>query len=99
MSVATAAPDMTDEHEKGYEPDVKSSEMTTVGIYFVVLVGLFYLTVAGLYLYFRYEAAAKVDERIGAAPTVELNKYRAEASAQLGNIDEAMKAIAGESKK
>ena len=61
--------------------------------------GLFFLTVGGLYLYFRYEAAAKIEERIGSAPSVELDKSRAAAKAQLGNLDEAMKAVATESKK
>ncbi len=99
MSIAHSAPDMTDDHGKGYEPDVKSSDMTTVGIYFVVLTGLFFMTVGGLYLYFRYEAQQKIDERIGSAPTVEIDKNRAAAKAQLGNIEEAMKAVATESKK
>ncbi len=99
MSIAHAEPDMTDDHGKGYEPDVKSSDMTTVGLYFVVLTVLFFVTVGGLYLYFRYEAAAKIEERIGSAPTVELDKNRAAARTQLGNIDEAMKAVSTESSK
>jgi hypothetical protein len=98
-SHAATVDEAQDGHEKGYEPDVKSSEMTTLGIYFVLLAGLFFTTLAGLYMYFRYEAAQHIEATIGAAPTVELDKARAAAKTSLSNIDDAMKAVAAESQK
>lgn len=84
--------------ELGYEPDVKSSDMVTVGIYFVVLASLFYITVGGLFMYFRYEADQHIERVVGRAATTELTERRAEDQKALGTIDEAMKATAAELK-
>ena len=99
MSNATSHATMHDENkELGYEPDVKSSDMVTVGIYFVVLVTLFYVTVGGLFMYFRYEADQHIDKVVGKAPTAELAERRAEDQKALSTIDDGMKAVAAELK-
>ena len=81
-----------------YEPDVKSSDMVTVGIYFVVLTTLLFAVMGGLYLYFRQAAAEHMQLRIGAAPNTELEERRAADQAALGDIEGAIEAIAAESR-
>ncbi|MDP2340748.1 MAG: hypothetical protein Q8O67_07315 [Deltaproteobacteria bacterium] len=80
-----------------YEPDVTSSDMLTVGVLFVVLTGLLFGTLGGLFVYFHHAADEQQLASIGNAPTTELNAARAAGSAALGDVEPAMKAIAAES--
>jgi hypothetical protein len=82
--------------EKGYEADIASSEMTTVGLYGFVLAAVFFSTLGGLYMYFRHASAAAVDARIGVVESQDLKAKRAADQKALGGIDAAMKTIAGE---
>lgn len=84
--------------EKGYEADIASSEMTTVGLYGFVLAAIFFSTLGGLYMYFRFASAAAVDARIGVVENQDLKAKRAADQKALGGIDAAMKSIAGEYK-
>jgi len=83
---------------KGYEADIGSAEMTSMGIYFVVLATLFFSTLGGLYMYFRYETALTIDARIGVVESQELKAIRAEDQKNLAGIDAAMQAAAAEYK-
>lgn len=87
-----------DNQELGYEPDVKSSEMMTVGIYFVVLASLFFATVGGLFMYFRYEADQHIQAVVGEVQSPELQQRREADKESLKTIDAAMKAVATELK-
>jgi hypothetical protein len=82
--------------EKGYEADIASSEMTTVGLYGFVLAVVFFSTLGGLYMYFRHASAAAVDARIGVVENQDLKAKRAADQKALGGIDAAMKSVAGE---
>ncbi len=82
--------------EKGYEADIASSEMTTVGLYGLVLAVVFFSTLGGLYMYFRFASAAAVDARIGVVESQDLNAKRAADQKALSGIDAAMKSVAGE---
>ena len=82
--------------EKGYEADIASSEMTTVGLYGLVLAVLFFSTLGGLFMYFRFASAAAVDSRIGVVENQDLKAKRAADQKALGGIDAAMKSVAGE---
>lgn len=84
--------------EKGYEADIESSEMTTVGLYGFLLAVIFFSTLGGLYMYFRFASAAAVDSRIGVVENQDLKAKRAADQQALGGIDAAMKSIAGEYK-
>ncbi len=94
----TAAHNDANAVAKGYEADIGSAEMTSVGIYFVVLATLFFTTLGGLYMYFRYETAMVIDARIGVVESQELKAIRAEDQKNLGGIDAAMQAAATEYK-
>ena len=94
----TAAHNDANADAKGYEADIGSAEMTSVGIYFVVLATLFFSTLGGLYMYFRYEAALTIDARIGVVESQELKALRAEDQKNLGGIEAAMQAAASEYK-
>jgi len=94
----TAAHNDANADAKGYEADIGSAEMTSVGIYFVVLATLFFSTLGGLYMYFRYETALAIDSRIGVVESQELKAIRAEDQKNLGGIDAAMQAAASEYK-
>lgn len=94
----TAAHNDANADAKGYEADIGSAEMTSMGIYFVVLATLFFSTLGGLYMYFRYETALTIDARIGVVESQELKAIRAEDQKNLGGIDAAMQAAASEYK-
>ena len=94
----TAAHNDANADAKGYESDIGSSEMTSMGIYFVVLSTLFFSTLGGLYMYFRYETALAIDARIGVVESQELKAIRAADQQALGGIDAAMAAAASEYK-
>lgn len=94
----TAAHNDANADAKGYEADIGSAEMTSMGIYFVVLATLFFSTLGGLFMYFRYETALAIDSRIGVVESQELKAIRAEDQKKLGGIDAAMQAAASEYK-
>ena len=92
----TAAHNDANAEAKGYEADIGSAEMTSIGIYFVVLVTFFFTTIGGLFMYFRYEAALTINARIGVVESQDLQAIRAADQAALGGIDKAMSAAASE---
>jgi hypothetical protein len=91
MSPSDHAPAGTD---KGYEEDVGSKDLVTVGIYFVVLTSMFFACLMGLFMYFRWEADNELNgkvlsERIDMrdARKADADKYKAVGA----NLDASMK--------
>jgi hypothetical protein len=50
--------------DKGYEEDVNSKDLVTVGIYFVVLTSMFFACLMGLFMYFRWEADNELNTKV-----------------------------------
>lgn len=82
---------------EGYEADMTSGAPGVVGMYIVVLSAVFFATVGGIYMYFRYETDQELQRKVYSVESEELKKLRAEESAALeGKIDQAMKQVVKE---
>ncbi len=80
--------------EFGYEPDVQSKQMTTIGIYFVTLTALFFGCVFGLFVYFRYETDMAIARKV--VPNPVMQEGRSAAQGKLAPVPSAMQAITAE---
>jgi hypothetical protein len=80
--------------DKGYEADVGSKELGTVGIYFVVLTSLFFAALVGLFMYFRYEADLELERKV-AGVRIDIRESRKadddKVKAISGTLDASMK--------
>jgi hypothetical protein len=82
----------------GYEPDVGTRPTAIIFGYIFVLSAAFFVSVGALYVYFKWEAEAELERKVYSAESAELNTLRAEEDKALSGIDQAMKAVAAESR-
>ena len=82
---------------EGYEADMTGATPGVVAAYIVVLSAVFFATLGGLYMYFRYEVDQELQRKVYSVESPELKALRAKEEAALkGKIDAAMKKIATE---
>jgi CBS domain containing-hemolysin-like protein len=73
----------THDPNAGYEPDVQSSSMVTIGIYFVVLTTLFFGCLGALFMYFRWEADQELERKVATLENKALKDLHANEEAVL----------------
>lgn len=81
------------------EPELNSGSMGIIAVYVVVLTAVFFIAVAALIPYFKWEAARTLDAQVNTVVDKDLEKLRAENQKALTgkaegvkiSIDEAMR--------
>ncbi|MFZ9888000.1 MAG: hypothetical protein ACO3JL_10900 [Myxococcota bacterium] len=103
MSVQTGYdPAHQDQHDgafaagEKYEPDMGGSQPVVIFSYIAVLSVAFFITLGGLFMYFKWEAAAELERKVDTLGTPALDQLRQQEQTGLQNIDAAMKAVAQE---
>lgn len=103
MSLETGFdPEHRDQHEGAYaagelyEPDMGGSQPMIIFAYIVVLSAAFFLSLGGLYMYFKWEAQTEIERKVRVLESPALENLRNEEAAQLQGIDKAMTDVAKE---
>lgn len=80
---------------KGYEEDVSAAGMGTLAAYVVVLSTFFFVSLGGLYMYFKWESARELQRKVANYEDPALKKLRADEAEKLKGVDKAINDVAG----
>lgn len=101
MSVESGfAPQNAAQHEGAYaagelyEPDMGGNQPMIIFTYIAVLSAAFFLSLGGLYMYFKWEAEAELERKVRTLDSPALIQLRGEEATRLQGIDGAMDAVA-----
>lgn len=101
MSVKTGFdPEHAAQHEGAYaagelyEPDMGGSQPMILFTYIAVLTAAFFLSLGGLYMYFKWEAQTELERKVRSIESPALEQLRTEEAARLQGIESAMDAVA-----
>lgn len=101
MSVKTGFdPEHAVQHEGAYaagelyEPDMGGSQPMIIFTYIAVLSAAFFVSLGGLYMYFKWEAQAELERKVRSIESPALQQLRAEEAERLKGIDAAIDAVA-----
>jgi hypothetical protein len=95
-------PEHKDQHEGAYaagelyEPDMGGNQPMIIFSYIIVLSTAFFLSLGGLYMYFKWEAQTEIERKVRAPESPALQQLRAEEATQLRDIGRAMEQVARE---
>ncbi len=95
-------PEHAEQHEGAYaagelyEPDMGGSQPMIIFTYIAVLSAAFFLSLGGLYMYFKWEAQTELDRKVRSLESPALQQLRSEEHARLEGIDKAMEAVASQ---
>lgn len=105
MSVKTGFdPEHAAQHEGAYaagelyEPDMGGNQPIILFTYIAVLTAAFFLSLGGLYMYFKWEAEAELERKVRSLESPALQELRGEEETRLKGIDSAMEAVANQYK-